>query len=152
MKEGNSNFGIVFGLGLGMGVGSAVFFEAFPNAIDQYNLGMKGSYLTSVLIASGAVLSLIVANFVEKFGLVKSVLVSFVFILALIIFIFFVKIPVLAMISFYLYPLAFAFLSVSALPLVIHNLNVKDKVLGIGLFFSGVEIVNGIFEIMQAMK
>ncbi len=152
IKEKPSNFGIVFALGLGMGVGSAVFFEAFPNIIDQYNMGIKGSYLTSILIASGAVLSLIVANFVEKFGLVRSVFVSFAFILVLILFIFFVKIPFLAMISFYIYPLAFAFLSVSALPLVIHNLNAKDKVLGIGLFFSGVEIVNGIFEIAQAMK
>jgi hypothetical protein len=42
---------------------------------------------------------------------------------------------------------AFALLSVSALPLALENAGFYQKVLCVGIFFSGVELPNGVLEV-----
>jgi hypothetical protein len=56
----------------------------------------------------------------------------------------------LALVCFALYPVFYALMSVTFLPLAFTNLSTKQKVLGIGLFFSGVQLASSIVEALKA--
>ena len=54
----------------------------------------------------------------------------------------------MALIPYLLFPAAFAMLSVSLLPIAFTSLEKQHLVLGIGVFFSGVELPSSILKVM----
>jgi hypothetical protein len=151
-----SNFLLVFMLGLGMGIFTAVFFKLFPAWAEmqlpflQAN-NFKGSFFISILVGLGAVLSLPLSRQVERYGVEKSALLGFGLASILVLLIYVNLNPYLNLMLYIAFPIAFALISVTALPIAFLNLCNRNKVLGIGLFFSGVELAGSVLEILQAL-
>lgn len=151
-----SNFILVFALGLMVGLATSVFFEIFPQ-LTQAKLtfisedGFKGSYFTSLLIAISALISYPISRQVQKLNLKSFAFLGFSGILILSCIIYFSPQSEITIIPFLLYPFVFAILTVSALPIAFMRLKPIHKVLGIGIFFSGLELPNSIAEVLQVL-
>lgn len=145
-----SNYPLVFVLGIGLGIATTFFFNIAPDlAQKSINIGIKGNYFISLLIAVAALVSYPISHVVEKQGVSKMATWASVS-CAVLIGVLSLSSGMMSMICFFVFPVAFATMTVSYLPLAFMRLNAANKVLGIGLFFSGVELANSIVEIVQA--
>lgn len=149
-----SNFPLVFGLGVALGIVTTFFFNLLPDvakcSLDFVGLnGIKGSFFASIIIAIAALLSYPMSKLVEKYG-VKQMAIFSTLAAGLIISSLWISTDYLSLVLFILLPIAFATMTVSYLPLAFMRLSNDYKVLGIGLFFSGVELANSLVEIFQA--
>jgi hypothetical protein len=154
-EERNSNLWVVFLTGTGLGIATTFFFSVFPDWANNrmtflVENGFKGSYFISLLIAISAFISLPMSKIVEKLGVLKMSFLGLVLCLFLIIGVF-VSREEIALGIFLLYPFAFALFSVSALPYSFSQINTSQKVFGIGLFFSGIELTSSIVDILSKM-
>ncbi len=157
-NEGNhpSRFEIVIALGVFMGLATMCFFELFPELAEKKLLflkanGFKGTYFTSILIAVSAVLCYPLSLWVQRFSVVKAAWIGFAGFVVLISGISLFS-GTLALVCFALYPVFYALMSVTFLPLAFTNLSVRQKVLGVGLFFSGVQLASSVVEALKAGK
>ncbi|MCU0443873.1 MAG: hypothetical protein MUE85_03075 [Microscillaceae bacterium] len=151
-----SNYLLVFLMGLGFGISTMIFFKLFPNWAELQlsflkDWQWKGSFFTSILIALAAILSFPVSSWVEKRNLQNSAWLGFGLVAAFAGLILLKPIGGLGIVWFGLFPLAYAILSVTTLPIAFLNLDARNKVLGIGLFFSAVELPNSLLEILQSL-
>lgn len=154
--EEKSNFGLVILTGLIMGIATTVFFNIFPDYLQSKISflkadGFKGSYYVSLLAAFAALISIPVGRWIERYGLIQAAQIGYISILILTIGILYIPQPQVVLVLSLLYPIAFSILSVSAFPLVFDRLSPAHKVLGVGLFFSGVELPNSLMDILQVM-
>lgn len=153
-SSSKSRFEVVLIVGLFLGLATMFFFELFPQMAEKRlsflgGDGFKGSYFTSILIAVSAILSYPLSLWAQRFSVVKAAWVGGIgFLVALTIILF--TSGNLALIGFILYPAFFAVMSVTFLPIVFVNLSNAQKVLGVGLFFSGVQLASSIVEALQA--
>jgi hypothetical protein len=150
-----SNFSLVFLAGLAFGLSTMVFFKLFPGWADNQlsflkTWQLKGVYFASILIAFSAILSFPVSKWVENRSL-KSSLSLGVIIAGIITILLIINIlGNFGSVLFFIYPFAHAIIAVCALPIAFLNLDSRNKVLGIGLFFSAVELPNSLLEIIQS--
>ncbi|OJJ15180.1 hypothetical protein BKI52_39640 [marine bacterium AO1-C] len=149
-----SRFDVVIIVGLFLGLATMFFFELFPQMTEQKLSflsadGFKGSYFTSALIAFSAVLSYPLSLWAQRFSVVKAAWaggIGFVITLLMIL----TTSGNIALIGFVLYPVFFAIMSVTFLPIAFVSLSSRQKVLGVGLFFSGIQLASSVVEAMQA--
>jgi MFS family permease len=151
----NSNFLLVVALGLLMGLVITLLFNIFPDYLEKKihfldKNSFKGSYFVSILAAISALISYPIGRWIERYGIYKSAQIGLIGALLLAFGIFASPNSTLTTILCFLFPIPFSIISVSSLPIAFANLCDKHKVLGIGLFFSGVEFANSIVEILQA--
>lgn len=152
----NSRFGVVLVLGLFLGLATMFFFELFPQMTAKRlpflkANNFKSSYFTSILIAISAILCYPLSLWAQRFSVEKAAWIGVAGFIVLLTGLFFTSgIP--ALICFILYPVFYAIMSVTFLPIAFVNLTAKYKVLGIGLFFSGMQLASSIVEALQAGK
>ena len=151
-----SNFVLVFILGSALGIGTTFFFNIMPDIANSSlsfigEEGLKSNYFTSILIAFAALISYPISMVVEKQGVNKMAIISSLACL-LIMPIIYYGTGSFMLIFFIAFPIIFATMSVSYLPLAFMRLDAANKVLGIGLFFSGIELANSFVEALQAMN
>ncbi len=148
-----SRFDVVIIVGLFLGLATMFFFELFPSMTENKLSflsanGFKGSYFTSALIAFSALLSYPLGLWAQRFSVVKAAWfggIGFAIALGLIL----TNSGIIALVGFGLYPVCFAMMSVTFLPIAFVHLTSKQKVLGVGLFFSGIQLASSIVEALQ---
>ncbi len=149
-----SNKPYIFFLGLALGIPTAILFKLFPDLLaDKLSTllnGMDGKIILVDLLVLSAILSIPISIVVNKFGLEKSFWCSLGIITVSIVFIFTIQSPVIVLIMTIIFTIMFTALSVSSLPMAINRSNYYEKVFCVGIFFSGVALLDGIIEAIQA--
>jgi len=150
----SSNYLIVILLGLGAGIATSVFFKIFPSmATLQINTllsyGLKQSTFVSILIAIAAILAIPISRIVERIGVQTSMIFGLIACIVLAFGIYELGGSTTALFLYFLYPVSFSFVAVSSLPIAFMKLSSRNKVLGIGLYFSGIELMDSLVDILQ---
>jgi MFS family permease len=150
-----SSYGFIFLMGSVLGIVTALLFHVFPGMLSPALQSMipsgNGKYITvTVLIVSG-LLSLPFSNYVVSYGVFKSFRASLVLSTLSIIGLFVLTSSVVVIALLVLFSVAFTALSVSALPLAMERSNYYEKVLCVGIFFSGVALPDGVLEVMELL-
>ncbi len=168
-----TNFPVVFLLGLLVGGATTFFFKLFPAMVDEKLLmvafipdlatttkqiwnetngntfGMHyAGVLTSILIAAAAVLSFPMGILAEKIG-TKLMAGMGAILAALLILGFFFTTGMTAIVLAVAFPIAFAACTVTFLPIAFQNLEKRHIVFGIGIFFSGVELLSSVVDVIN---
>lgn len=152
----NSNFQRVLVLGFAVGIATTLLLNIFPNIYDvslaqMQNYELKGNFFVSILLVISALVSYPISRWVEERNLQTLVLAGFVGLFLLATAIFVISNPYLLGILSVGYVILFALISVCSLPIAFSNISAAQKVFGIGLFFSGVELANGLVDILLQM-
>jgi MFS family permease len=150
-----SSYGFIFLMGSMLGIVTALLFHVFPGmlspALQELIPSGNGKYITvGVLIVSG-LLSLPFSNYVVSYGVFKSFRGSLILSTLSIIGLFGLTSPLVVIVLLILFAIAFTALSVSALPLALERSNYYEKVLCVGIFFSGVALPDGVLEVMDLL-
>jgi len=151
-QQSNTAFFKVIALGMVLGVTTAFFFEVFPAwaKAKLTFMGFSSNYMVTVLLVVAAVLAYPASLLVKRFGNVPTAVAGAVLSLVLIVLIY-LSTGYIAFVGFVLYPAAFSIMSVSFLPLVFQFIGSRHKVLGVGLFFSAVELPNSVAKVLATM-
>lgn len=149
-----SNYLYILIMGIALGLTTTVLFNYFPDLL-QTNLSgitnLEGKWLIVLVLFVTALLSLPVSNYVRRLGTYKSFWWSFLVNSIALILLFLTSSAGLTIPVLLIYTVSFTVLSISSLPLAIEKANYFEKVLCVGIFFSGVELPDAIVEIIQAM-
>lgn len=143
-----SSFPKVFLYGVVFGICTALFFEYFPQAA-QKRTSWEGAEFISILIAVSALLAYPISKMVKEGTIKKFAWIGGSACLALGALVIYGPEASWVNLAFYLYPVFFSLISVTLLPLAFAQLQPAYKILGIGLFFSGLELPNSIAKIVQ---
>ncbi|MEQ8683907.1 MAG: MFS transporter [Imperialibacter sp.] len=144
-----SDYTYAFIVGLAFGISTTILFNMFPGWLEPkigHVFDINSSVIISVVLFLSAVFSLPISRIVEKRPLYISLLVSVVAIFAIIFAIYFVENSYLTLILLLLFSFFYSMVSVCGLPLALSVVNDKNKVFGVGIFFAGFELPNGILE------
>lgn len=157
IKVEKSNYLLVLGVGVALGGVTALLFDIFPGVLEKkidflHDNHFKGNYFVSLLVAFSALISYPIGRWVQKFGVYKATVGAYIAIGIALGGIFLVPVPSLVLLLCVVYIVGFSVVCVSALPIAFMNLGEKNKVLGIGLFFTGVEFFNSLVEVLQTGK
>jgi len=149
-----SRFFYIFFLGLALGLPTTIMFNLFPDALSVKLSGLleisSGRAILFYVLVISALMSLPVSNLVNKVGVERSFWASFVLIMISIVSIFVFQSAMVVLIMTIVFAAMFTSLSVSSLPLAISRSNYYEKVLCVGIFFSGVALPDGILESILA--
>jgi MFS family permease len=151
-----SKFGYIFFLGLALGLPTTIMFNIFPDLFSEklgelFN-GVSGKIMLVYVLIFSALVSLPISSIVNKHGLQKSFWISFVLIMCSMSALFLFKSPLVVSVLTVVFALMFTSLSVSSLPLAMGRSNYYEKVLCVGIFFSGVALPDGILEAILAFN
>lgn len=150
-----SKYGFIFLMGISLGVATSCLFNVFPQIMEMKLVsvlqGSQGSIISVGILIISALLSLPFSSLVMSYGLMRSFWISFVLVLASLAGIFFLQGPLAILLMTAIFAIGFTALSVSSLPLAIGKANYYQKVFCVGIFFAGVEIVDGIMDVVQAL-
>jgi MFS family permease len=146
--------GFIFFLGAALGMATTALFKFFP-AVLENNLStifqMQGKYMIVIILLISAVCSLPASRVIDKYGVQKvfwsSLAVSILSILGVLL----MTSSVSTLFFAITFAMSFTTLSVSSLPLAINEANYYEKVFCVGIFFSGVELLDGIVDIFMAL-
>jgi MFS family permease len=147
-----SRYEMIVLLGIVVGVVTTILFNLLPGHIYDHFAGShsflpEGKWILVLVLATTAVIAIPMSSVVSYMGLSPSFSFSAVVSLASLVLLLFSGSFVLTLILMGVFIVTFAMLSVSALPLALNHSGFHKKVLCVGLFFSGVELPNGILEI-----
>ena len=148
-EVGKSDFSYAFVLGVALGLATTILFNLFPDWMDERNFhlfGITGDAIISVILALVAVLSLPLGKFVEGRSIYMTVMLGILAIFATIGGIYFTYNITVLTILLILFAIFYAMMSVSFLPVALTVVKDRQKVLGVGIFFAGFELPNGILE------
>lgn len=150
-----SSYAFIFMLGIILGIGTTVMFNIFPDVLSGKIASIVGAtdgklILVGILLAS-AILSWPISTYINKYSMDNVFWTSAALIGLSIggILLFDIAWVVFALVL--LFTVMMTALSVSSLPLAINRAGFYDKVLCVGVFFSGVALPEGIFESLQAL-
>lgn len=152
-KSSKASYAFIFFIGIILGLTTTIMFNFFPDIfiakLPQIfaNNGKLG--LVAMLILS-AVLSWPISNWVNKFSMDEVFWYSAGVVVVTMGAIFLLDSQGVVILCGVLYTIAFTTLSVSSLPLAINRAGYFDKVLCVGIFFSGVAFPEGIIESVMA--
>ncbi len=149
----------IFVLGLGLVLGSAVTFLFDITPIwaierlgflksDNDNAEANGSIFAAVVMGIAAIAAFPSGYLAEKAGTGKTAIAGIIVAAAAILAIYYTS-GNAAMAFWILFPISFSLMTVSFLPLAFLKLKSAQRVFGIGLFFSGMEVAGSIFNIIQ---
>jgi len=144
-----SDYSYAFVLGIAYGLATTLLFNMFPGWFEEKGFqvfGISGDATVSVILALVAVLSLPLGKFTESRSIYFSILMSILASFAIITGIYFVESQAVIIVLIVLFAVAYAMMSVSFLPLALSVVKDTHKVFGVGVFFAGFELPNGILE------
>lgn len=153
-KQRKSAYGFIFFMGSALGVATTVMFNLFPE-LFQVKLGElldntdPKMVLVTILVIS-AFTSLPISTVVNRYGIGRAFWVSLVLLLVSLVALFTLNGVAVMLLMIAVFALAFTAMSVSALPLAISKANYYEKVMCVGIFFSGVALPDGILQAIQA--
>lgn len=148
-EVGKSDFTYALLLGMALGISTTILFNLFPSWFQEKGFaffGVTGDGLTSIILAAVAVLSLPMSKFTESRSVYSAILLSIIAALIVTTGIYFVNDHLLLSVLVVLFIVFYALMSVSFLPLALTVVKDKQKVFGVGIFFAGFELPNGILE------
>ncbi len=153
-QDRKSDFLTVLLLGLGFGSAIGVLLNVFPAWIGAKLGGgdSQGNLVVAGILVLAALISMPVSRRIQKGSLRKAFAWSMAAVTVLIAAVYFCP-PNIYLLSALGIVFAFSFcvLSVSALPLAFRKLAVRQKVLGIGIFFCGLELPDSIFDLLEVL-
>lgn len=144
-----SDYTYAFVVGIALGIATTILFNLFPNWIESklgHVFDINGSMVISVILFLSAVFSLPISRIVEKRPIYISLMISVIAIFVIIYAIFFLENSYMVAILLLLFAFFYSMISVCGLPLALSVINDKNKVFGVGIFFSGFELPNAIME------
>jgi hypothetical protein len=144
----------IFFLGTALGVATTALFKFFPSILQNSLssiVALEGKYMIVIILLLAAVFSLPASRIISKYGVEKIFWYSVGGAIVTILGVLFIHQAFVALILAPLFALCFATLSVSSLPLAINRANYYEKVFCVGIFFSGVELPDGIFDTINAL-
>jgi hypothetical protein len=152
----STRYEVIIILGIVFGVVTTILFNLLPGHIyDHFSLSQsflpEGKWILVMILATSALMAIPMSNLVSYLGLSTSFTFSAVVSLGSLVLLLFSASFALTLILLGIFIVTLALLSVSALPLALHHSGFRNKVLCVGLFFSGVELPNGILEIVLAL-
>ncbi|MEQ9423596.1 MAG: MFS transporter [Cyclobacteriaceae bacterium] len=134
-------------LGLAFGIITTVLFNLFPDWIEgKIGSDIHGDLVVSIVLASAALVSIPVSNVVQKQGLYLPVLMSIALCFIILFGVYYFNNAVMIVGLLIVFAIFYSMASVSLLPLALSVINHKNKVFGVGVFYCGFEIPNGIVE------
>jgi len=149
-----SDYKLIFFLGATLGFATTILFNVFPDVYEKQLVSIldnvNGKIVLVSLLVLSAFLSLPLSNVVNKYGLMRSFWVSFGLILFSIVSIIFSSSVAVVIVMTIVFAITFTALSVSTLPLAMERSNYFEKVLCVGIFFSGSALPDGIMDIIMA--
>jgi hypothetical protein len=155
-NKGKTTFGsyaFIFMLGIILGVGTTVMFNIFPDLLSEKLFPIladtHGKHILVGILLLSAILSWPISSYINKYSMDNVFWTSAALIAFAIggIFAFDIAWVVFGLVV--LFTIMMTALSVSSLPLAINRAGFYDKVLCVGIFFSGVALPEGIFESLQ---
>ncbi|VXD13480.1 hypothetical protein [Marinoscillum sp. 108] len=144
-----SDYTYAFVLGIALGLATTLLFNMFPDWFEAKNFhffGISGNGAVSVILAMVAILSLPLSKFTESRSIYFTILLSILASFAVVAGIYFTDNYALLVILIILFALFYSMMSVSFLPLALTVIRDQHKVFGVGVFFAGFELPNGILE------
>jgi MFS family permease len=152
-SEKESRYEMIILLGIVVGVVTTILFNLLPGHFydhfsKSHSFLPEGKWILVLILATSGLIAIPMSNVVSSLGLSTSFTFSAVVSLASLVLLLFSGSFILSLILVGVFIVSFALLSVSALPLALNHSGFHKKVLCVGLFFSGVELPNGILEIV----
>lgn len=154
-KTSFSSYAFILLLGIILGIATTVMFNIFPDVLSTklapIFAGTDGKLILVGMLVLSAIISWPISTYINKYSM-DNVFWTSAGLIALSIggiFLFDVAWVVLGLVA--LFTIMITALSVSSLPLAINRAGFYDKVLCVGVFFSGVAIPEGLFESLQAL-
>ena len=142
-----SDYSYSFFLGLAFGIITTVLFNMFPDWIEgKIGASIHGDFVVSIRLGVAAILSLPISGIVEEKGLYLPVLISVLVCFLLLFGIYYFASAVIIVVLVLVFAIFYSMASVSLLPLALSVINHRNKVFGVGVFYCGFEIPNGILE------
>lgn len=150
-----SQYGFILLMGISLGIATSCLFNVFPQIMEtklaSVLQGSPGSIIAVGILIISALLSLPFSSLVMSYGLVRSFWISSVLVVVAITGILFLNGPLAVLLMTAIFAIGFTALSVSSLPLAIGKANYYQKVFCVGIFFAGVEMVEAIMDVVQAL-
>ncbi|HET8859150.1 MFS transporter [Marivirga sp.] len=145
-----TKMGKVILLGIGMGLFSGLIIEVFPDYLDKLKsiVGITGQWISSIVLILTAIFSIIISRKVTKNNIIKLLSIGLVFAAISTLGIFTISSDMLVIVALVVFAVFYAMVNVTALPLALQNTSVKEKVLGVGIFFCGFEIPNSVIDVL----
>lgn len=144
-----SDYTYAFVLGIALGLSTTMLFNMFPDWFEEKDFhlfGISGNAAVSLILAMVAILSLPLSRFAESRSIYFTILLSILASFAVIAGIYFTDNFVLLSILTILFAAFYSMMSVSFLPMALTVVRDQHKVFGVGIFFAGFELPNGILE------
>ena len=142
------DYPFVIALGMAFGIASTVLFNKFPDryetTLNQFNL--SGDQIVAIVLAFSAIISIPVGNLVERIGSSLSSQIGICGLMLAMFAVLMINNSVGIIISTIVFATLYTLVSVSTLPLALSKVDFKQKVFGVGIYFAGFEIPNGILE------
>lgn len=146
---GKSDYSYALVLGIVFGIVTTILFNLVPEWLDNKGVvifDLEGSAEVSMVLAAVAVFSVPISRYVESRSVHLSVLVSVLALFAVIAGLYYVENSAVIIFMLILFALFYAMMSVSFLPLALSIVKDNNKVFGVGVFFAGFELPNGVLE------
>jgi MFS family permease len=151
-KEQKSNFLLVSAIALIFGIGHAFIVEFLPDQFNRiFSITLDGSYFSSFILFAIAILAIPVSRRVIKNELTRYIRWSIILLTFSILLITLIPGGIPFLTGSILLAFAFCILSVTALPLAIRNLTVRNLTFGVGVFFGIAAIADGIADILKGI-
>jgi MFS family permease len=148
-----SPYGYIFFLGAALGMATTALFKFFPATLES-NFGgwfhLEGKWFVVIILLISAAFSLAASRVTVKYGSPIVFRYSLAICLASIVGIMLLPWAILSLLFAIIFALSFTALSVSSLPLAINEANYYEKVFCVGIFFSGVELFDGIADVIMS--
>ena len=149
-SEEKIDYPYVIALGMAFGIASTVMFNIFP---DRYETtmhtvfqSMTGDFVVTLILAFSAFISIPIGSLVEKLGAKKSSLIGIIGVFLAMFGVLLFNNSSMTIVFTVLFSLLYTLVAVSTLPLALSKVPFQRKVFGVGVFFAGFEIPNGILE------
>ncbi len=144
-----SDYTYAFVLGAALGLATTLLFNFFPGWFEEKDfhiMGISGDAAVSLILAIVAILSLPLSKFAESRSIYMTILLSIIASFAIIGSIYAFDNYYLLILLTVLFAVFYSLMSVSFLPLALTVVKDSNKVFGVGVFFAGFELPNGIIE------
>jgi len=144
----------IFFLGAALGMATTALFKFFPSVLEtnlSSLINIQGKYMIVIILLISAVVSLPASKVIDKYGVQRVFWYSLGAIVISVVGVLLLSSVVTTIFFALAFALSFTTLSVSSLPLAINEANYYEKVFCVGIFFSGVELFDGIVDIFMSL-
>lgn len=157
-EDGKSNYFLVLIAALVMGIFTTFIFKYVPNLINTSQISLlnfslpivpNGNLISSLLVIFSAIVTFIISRFINNQKvqslLIVGVLLGIISMISISMF----HSPLILMISLIFFSFTFALVSLTSLPFALYKLGTKNTILGLGIFFGAIELVDSLYEILS---